>query len=72
MRAWLLNLGLIVVFLGINLILLSLPKGESEFFVGGLIGPIPFGFASSEKWLKIGLGLVSLIFLLLSFSNKIL
>lgn len=73
MKSWLFNTGSLVVLLGIFLVFLSFPKEKTEFFVGGLIGPIPFGFASSQKWLKIGiiLTIISVLIFLFSFSNKI-
>ena len=47
--------GIIFIFIGILLLMLGSLSGENgkvEFGVGGFIGPVPFGWASSPRMLK--------------------
>ncbi len=69
-------LGLILILLGFFLVFISPfvgSKGKSEakveIAVGGFIGPIPFGFATSKEalYLLIVIMFISLIFMYLFF-----
>jgi len=62
--------GIILVFLGMLLIVAGSLLGKSgriEWGVGGFIGPIPFGFASSKSMLYFVVFSLLLIALILFF-----
>ncbi|MBI2145294.1 hypothetical protein HYU18_03130 [Candidatus Woesearchaeota archaeon] len=60
----LLQLGILLTFIGIIAIFLSLAsaagKGNAKFSVVGFLGFIPFGFASDRKMLLIGILLTAI------------
>jgi len=62
----LIPLGIVVIFLGFFLIvigaIMSSRGSKVEWAFGGFIGPMPFGFASREDWLKFII-VLTLIFL---------
>jgi len=68
MQEYLTQIGFIVIVVGVILVILgssfSKNKTRVEWAFGGFIGPIPFGFASREDWLKIII-VISVIFLFL-------
>jgi len=55
MESTILLLGIALILIGFFLVLLSallsLKAGKAEVAVGGFIGPIPFGFATSKNML---------------------
>jgi uncharacterized membrane protein len=65
--------GLVAILLGFVLVVIGMvlttlrAKVRVEWAFGGFIGPIPFGFASREDWLRliIALSLIALAVLLL-------
>lgn len=64
MEQSILALGMLIVIIGIIVIAagsLMGGKGKSEFAVGGFIGPIPFGFASSREMLYMAVGLTVIL-----------
>ena len=71
-----LGIGILVVFIGIVIIILSSfltnknvdgkSKTESKIAVVGFFGPIPFGFGNDKEMLKWGL-VVGVIILILIF-----
>lgn len=69
----LIPIGVFVIFLGFLIIvvgtLMSSKSSKVDWAFGGFIGPVPFGFASRENWLKfiIALSIVLLfVFILLN------
>ncbi|MBW2994801.1 DUF131 domain-containing protein [Candidatus Woesearchaeota archaeon] len=67
----LVEIGIIVVLIGIIIIVIGsfLQKpadGKTKVAVGGLIGPIPFGFANDKRMLWFVLGIIAL-FVILQF-----
>jgi uncharacterized membrane protein len=66
---WILVLGIGLIFLGLILVLISSMKTAAEekewkttMAVGGLIGPIPFGFGNDQGWVKFTVILAAVIF----------
>jgi len=60
------EIGIIIVFLGVLLILIGSffgGKEETKFGFGGFIGPIPFGFANDPRILVVVLIVALLLFL---------
>lgn len=64
------NLGFLIVLIGIILIIAgsftSQEKTESNFFIGGFFGFIPFGFANNKKMLFFGIILTIVLIIALS------
>lgn len=71
----LLMVGVILIFLGMFLIFFSVVKltkgteikeknSKTKIAVGGLIGPIPFGFGNDKDWTKfvVLIGMAFLVF----------
>lgn len=58
--------GLALTLLGFFLLAFSALQGgfkDSKFFVGGVVGFVPFGFANDKEFLYLGLALTALLFL---------
>ncbi len=66
----LINHGFIVLLIGIALIiagsLTASEKTESNFFIGGFFGFIPFGFANNKQMLFFGIILTIILIIALS------
>jgi len=77
MSQHLITIGIVLIFIGFSLVfigsLLSSQKSGSkvEWGVGGFIGPIPFGFASSKNMFYITLALVVTFFVIFLLMNTI-
>jgi len=56
-------IGFILVITGSVLMALK-SKAKAEWAFGGFIGPLPFGWATKEEWLRIII-ILSIIFLIL-------
>ena len=60
------EIGIIVVFVGMILIVIGsflqakTSDSKTKFAVGGLIGPIPFGFANDKRMLWFVFGIIAL------------
>ena len=69
----LVTIGMVVVFLGIALVVIgSLTEAkQTKFAVGGLIGPIPFGFANDKTMFYFVMGLTGLVFVLWLVTNLV-
>ena len=68
----LLFVSIILIFAGSILSQKDSKNSNSQFFVGGFIGFIPFGFGTSKTAFWIGMGLtviVATIFFILRFNN---
>jgi uncharacterized membrane protein len=66
----LVEIGVVVVFVGMILIIIGslmqakAQDGKTKVAVGGLIGPIPFGFANDKAMLWIVLGVIAVFVIL--------
>jgi len=69
MQEKLLLIGIIFIFLGVLLTIISAFMGSKkvDFAFGGFIGPIPFGWATNEKALFLLIFIMFLALFLLLF-----
>jgi len=65
MNELLLSLGIVLVILGFLLLILAAKPAEGEWAVGGFIGPVPFGFASSHPALYLLILILAVLAVLL-------
>ena len=77
MSQHLITIGIVLIFIGFSLVfigsLLSSQKSGSkvEWGVGGFIGPIPFGFASSKNMFYITMALIITLFVIFFLLNVV-
>lgn len=72
-------LGVFLLVLAGILLILSFSDGlrseakntETNFFVGGMIGPIPIGFSNSREMFYVGLGVMILLTIVMTVISKI-
>ena len=76
MKEYLITIGIVIIFLGMILItvgMINKPQKDndtkSKMFVGGFIGPIPFGFGNDKEMFYIGIILSAIIITILIYIN---
>ena len=69
--SWLLKIGMGLILLGVVFIFLSSiqlagkeKESKTKIAVGGLIGPIPFGFGNDKDWVRFVVFIVVVIFVI--------
>jgi len=66
----LIEIGILVVFIGMILMIIGSflqakpGEGKAKVAVGGLIGPLPFGFANDKRMLLFVFGIIALFIII--------